>query len=200
MTEQVTVHANAEATQSESQPPRGNMSVKLHVEAFEPCPIHAPNPCDCPKKSVGSVCKDNDLVTNQFFDLVCLEMLAVTPVSVKDTAGTTNSETSSATIGSAPKIYAGTGTTTADVSDNKLQTPTENVAATVGTPPSGSGASGSLTITGTVTAGALRAYTEVGLQVTVNGHNYLVLHDVFSPALTVSSGGTLATSYIVTFS
>lgn len=132
----------------------------------------------------------------QFAQLVQLNILD-TAETVKNTSGTGNAlaVNSAAT---APTILAGTGTTAATVLDDAMQTQTESVAATVNAY-SGSGSSGSFTVTGTVTAAAARAYAEVGLQVTVGGNTYLICHDSFS-VLNVSSGGTLAVTYTLSFS
>jgi hypothetical protein len=136
------------------------------------------------------------LATKQFAQLVQLNILD-TAETVTDTTGTGDalSVNSAAT---APTILAGTGTTAATVTDNAMQTQTESVAATINAY-SGSGSSGSFTVIGTVTAGAARAYAEVGLQVTVATKTFLICHDSFS-VLNVSNGGTLAVTYTLTFS
>lgn len=144
---------------------------------------------------VGLIQRDA-LATQQFAQLVQLNILD-TAETIKDTGGTTHSEAVN-TAATAPTISAGTTGTAATVTDNALGAETETVAATINAY-SGSGSSGSFTVTGTITATAARAYQEVGLKVTVNSHVYLICHDTFS-TLNVSSGGTLAVSYTLTFS
>ena len=189
------VHSTVTVAENLTTKP-GRMKIHVRVEAFEPCPIHASKPCDCPKKSIGVREKD-DLSTQQLAQLVQLNILN-TNNTIKDTSNTTHSETAN-TAASSPTILAGTGTTAAAVTDYTLQTQTETVAATIGSISGWSGTSGTFTVTGTITAGANRAYAEVGLRVTVNTHLYLICHDVFS-ALNVSNGGTLAVTYTFTFS
>lgn len=136
------------------------------------------------------------LATKQFAQLVQLNILD-TAETITDTTNTGNALTvnNAATV---PTIAAGTGTTAAAYNDHALQTQTETVAATINAY-SGAGVSGSFTVTGTITAGAARAYAEVGLLVTVNAKTYLLCHDVFS-VLNVSNGGTLQVTYTLSFS
>lgn len=147
--------------------------------------------------NITGTVKRDALATKQFAQLNQLGMFA-TNQTIKDTGGVSNSETTAATTGSSPTIAAGTTGTTAAVTDFALGAETETVAATINAY-SGSGTSGSFTITGTITAGAARAYAEVGIKVTVNAHVYLVCHDTFS-VLNVSSGGTLAVTYTLSYS
>ncbi len=88
--------------------------------------------------------------------------------------------------------------TAATVIDNALGAQTETQSATINAW-SGTGSSGTFTVTATITAGADRAYAEVGLRVTVNAHLYLICRDVFS-VLNVSNTGTLAVTYTFNFS
>lgn len=143
----------------------------------------------------GRITRDA-LATKQFAQLVQLNILD-TAETVTDTTGTGNALTVN-NAATAPTIAAGTGTTAATVTDHVLQTQTETVAATINAY-SGSGSSGNFTVTGTITAGANRAYAEVGLLVTVNTKTYLICHDSFS-TLNVSSSGTLSVTYTLSFS
>lgn len=163
---------------------QGGVRVGLRIEAR-----------DADGKLIGIVERDA-LATQQFAQLIQLNILD-TAESIKDTGGTSHSESVN-TAATAPTIDAGTTGTAATVTDNALGTETETVAATINAY-SGSGSSGSFTVTGTITAGANRAYQEVGLKVTVNTHVYLICHDTFS-TLNVSSGGTLAVTYTITLS
>ncbi len=180
--------------QTEQLPDRGRVKVHLHVEARDPCPVHKGRPCECEKPLVG-VYDGPDLATKQFSQLIQLNILA-TNETIKDTSAVNNAETANAAA-SAPTILAGTGSTAATVGDNAMQTQTETVAGTVTAYVGGAGTSGTFTVTGTITAGADRAYAEVGLRCTVNAHLYLICHDVFS-VLNVSSSGTLAVTYTIT--
>jgi len=143
----------------------------------------------------GERCFD-DLATKQLAQFVQALILASTQ-TISDTTGTGRSVTN-ATATSAVTILAGTGTTAAAYNDTALQTQTETVSGTVNAY-SGSGTSGSFTVTGTITATADRAYAEVGLRITCGGNTFLLCHDVFS-VLNVSNTGTLAVTYTLTFS
>jgi hypothetical protein len=174
--------------QAETVPPspapsqtRGCVCVSVRIEVRDP------------DGNLIGIDEKPDITTKQFAQLVQLGMLA-TAETITDTANATHNETTAATTGSSPKIYAGTGTTAVVFADYALATPTENVAATVNAL-----SSNAFTVTGTITAGSNRAYGEVGLQTTVNGHNYLIAHDLTSQVWNVSSGGTLAVTYTFTF-
>lgn len=140
-------------------------------------------------------CMD-DLATKQFAQLVQALIFNSTQ-TIADTSNATHS-VANASATTAPTILAGTTGTAATVTDFALGAQTETVAGTVNAY-SGSGSSGSFTITGTITATADRAYQEVGLRVTNGGNTYLVCHDTFS-TLNVSNTGTLAVTYTLTFS
>lgn len=146
--------------------------------------------------NVTGVIERDALATKQFAQLAQLNLLA-SAQTIKDTGGASNSETAN-TAASAPTIAAGTSGTSATVTDFALGAETETQSATINAY-SGSGSSGSFTITGTITAGSARAYQEVGLKITVNTHVYLICHDTFS-TLNVSSGGTLAVTYTLSWS
>ena len=171
------------------------MKIKVRLEAFAPCSLHAPQPCDCQKVSVG-VRDKADLATKQFAQFVQALLLNSTQ-TISDTTATGRS-IANATATTAPTILAGTTSTAATVTDTALGGQTETIAGTVNAY-SGSGSSGSFTVTGTITAGADRAYVEVGLRVTNGGNTFLICRDTFS-ALNVSNTGTLAVTYTLTFS
>jgi hypothetical protein len=172
----------------------GNMSIKLEIKAYDPCPIHCGVPCECEKPLVGQICKEDDLATKQFAQFVQALILASTQ-SITDISSVAHS-VANASATTAPTIVAGTGATAATVLDVALQTQTELIAATVNAY-SGAGLTGTFTVTGTITAGAARAYVEVGLQVTNATFIYLICRDTFS-VLNVSSAGTLAVTYTFT--
>ena len=173
----------------------GCMKIKVRLEAFAPCSLHAPQPCDCQKVSVG-VRDKADLATKQFAQFVQALLLNSTQ-TISDTTATGRS-IANATATTAPTVLAGTTSTAATVTDTALGGQTDTIAGTVNTY-SGSGSSGSYTVTGTITAGADRAYVEVGLRVTNGGNTFLICRDTFS-ALNVSNTGTLAVTYTLTFS
>lgn len=167
------------------KPTRGNMNIHLSLKAY-----------DIDGKLTGEFCKDDDLATKQFAQFVMALMLNSTQ-TITDTSNATHS-VSNASATTTPTILAGTDNTAATVLDYALGAQTETVGATVNSY-SGTGSSGSFTVSGTITALANRAYTEVGLRVTNGGNTYLVCRDVFS-VLNVSSSGTLAVVYTITFS
>jgi len=175
---------------------RGKICIKLEIKAYDPCPIHMGVPCECEKVLVGEIVKEDDLATKQFAQFVQALLLNSTQ-SITDTASVAHS-VANASATTAPTILAGTGATAATVLDVALQTQTEFIAATVGAY-SGAGLTGNFTVTGTITAAALRAYVEVGLRVTNGGFDYLICRDTFS-TLNVSASGTLQVSYTITFS
>lgn len=170
---------------------QGGVKLKLHLEAK-----------DEQGNITGVYDNPNDLATNQFAGFINTNLLD-TGETIKDTAGTGNA-ISANSAATSPTIVAGTGTTAAAVTDYALQTPVSgssgSVGATVGAP-SGSGTSGTITITGTITnsSGSNITYSEVGIEITVGGNTYLISHDVFT-GLTVSNGGTLAVTYTLTYS
>lgn len=175
----------------------------LTLKAYEPCARKAhwrrPGGCGCAKRLVAQREGPANLLTNVFAMLSQVGVFGQT-TTVTDTGGTGRSVTATVLGGgmASKNGHAGTGVTSATVADINMQTSTENVAATVNAV-SGAGATGTYTITYTVTAGAPRAYTEVGVvcTTTTNSWAFLVCHDSFS-ALNVSSGGTLATTYSIT--
>lgn len=180
----------------QENPQQGAICIKLKVEAFEPCPIHAPAQCSCGKVKTGECIKEHDLATAQFAQFVMALMLNSTQ-TIQDTTNTGRSIANNVAV-TTPTIAAGTNATAATVTDVALGTPTETIGATVNAY-SGSGSSGSFTVTGTITAGSARAYAEVGLEITNAAHVFLICHDTFS-VLNVSSGGTLAVTYTITLS
>lgn len=174
----------------------GGMKIKVRLEAFEPCPLHAPTPCDCPKVSIGVREKEHDLATTQFAKLVQALILNSTQTITDITS--TGRSIANASATTTPTIAAGTTGTAATVADVALGASTETVAATVNAT-SGAGSTCTFTVTGTITAGADRAYTEVGLTVVNAAHTFLICRDTFS-VLNVSNTGTLAVTYSLSFS
>jgi creatinine amidohydrolase/Fe(II)-dependent formamide hydrolase-like protein len=174
----------------ERQLPAGGVILRgsLHIEAR-----------DADGNITGEWC-DDDLTTKQLAQLIMANILDTAPGSsaMTDTSGSTHTVTvnSAATL---PLIAAGTSGTTATVADHALGTQTETVTAVTSTTFTGSGSSGTVMVTGTITAGSARAYQEVGIEVTVGSNIYLLTHDTFT-TLNVSSGGTLAVTYMFTFS
>src|SRR5258705_10199719 len=94
--------------------PRGRVKVGVKIEAFEPCPIHAPEPCDCPKVKTGEVCQD-DITCKGLAQLIQLNILA-TGETIKDTSNANNVMTANG-ASSAPLICAGTTGTAAAFTD-----------------------------------------------------------------------------------
>lgn len=150
----------------------------------------------------GTYCNQEDLITQQWALWVGNNIFGVAQ-SIKDTTGTSRSETAWATL-SALSILAGIGTTAASVTDTALQTATAgssgSCVGTLGTISEGSGTSGSFTVIGTITnsSGSTVNYTELGIVLSdANAHVFLFTHDVFT-AVPVSNTGTLAITYTIT--
>ncbi len=178
----------------------GEIGIRVRLEAYDPCPIHAPTPCDCPKKCVGVVEKGD----------ICLKQLAqLFQINLLNTGGATVTDTSNAghvvsanTAVTAVQIVAGTDSTSPAYNDYHLIAAVDSpVTGTVGAV-SGSGTTTLFHITGSVTAGSSRTYKEVGLQITVNSNIYMLCRDVFNgtTGLAVASSGTLAVDYLISFS
>lgn len=166
-------------------PGRGQIKIKLDVRGYDP-----------DGTLVGHECKDDDLATKQFAQVVMALVFASTQ-TIADTSASTHSVANN-TATSAVTVLAGTTGTAATVLDTALGAQTETGTTTVNAY-SGSGSSGTFTITSTVTATADRAYQEVGLRITIGGNLYLLCHDTFS-TVNVSNTGTLAVTYTITFS
>lgn len=133
----------------------------------------------------------DDPTLKQFAQLIRLNILA-NAETIKDTSAASNAESIN-TASATPTIVAGTDGTAPTFADYTLNAQTETVAATIGAI-----SSNTFTVSGVITAGASRAYQEVGLRVTVNGHLYLLCRDTFS-TINVASSGTLTVTYTFTF-
>ena len=146
---------------------------------------------------VGEYDGPSNLLTNQFAAFAQYFVLGNTslntnPKRLSDGAATAVSGANTACLG-----RAGTSGTAAAVTDTALGAQTETASATVNANPTTGTTSGTFTVTFTITAGADRAYQEVGLGITNNSNLYLLCHDVFS-TLNVSNTGTLAVTYTFT--
>jgi len=174
--------------------------VWLTVRAYAPCKRHAPHPCHCRKRLTGLREGPANLLTNQFAGFVRAGIFGTT-TTVTDTGTTGRSITNALNGGvnaASTLITSGTGAAAATVADIAMQTATETVVAGAPSAITGSGATGSFTIAGTITATAARAYTECGIQITTttNTWNFLVAHDTYT-TLNVSNTGTLAVTYTI---
>jgi hypothetical protein len=174
----------------------------LNVKAYAPCHNrrhHRPEGCDCPKTLTGIREGPCNLAVNNFAKLVQAAIMGQT-TSITDTTSNSRSVTKTVDGGVNTRTgHAGTGATAATVADIAMQTSTENVTAVTINAVTGSGSSGTFTVTYTIVAGAARAYTEVGLVMTTTTTSWLFLitRDTFS-VLNVSSGGSLAVTYTFT--
>lgn len=182
----------------EGHPDGFNMCVNARIEAYPPCPVHAPagETCTCmhtPENLLGVRDLEADLTTKQLAQFIQCNILASGQTVKAEDASTNSIGGATPVTTSAPTIEAGTGGGAAAFTDFTLATSTETVSATVNAI-----SSNTFTVTGTITAGASRAYTEVGLNVTAGAKVYLLCHDTFT-ALNVSNGGTLAVTYTFTF-
>lgn len=171
----------------------------LSIKAYEPCRFvhHRGRECGCKKKLTGVREGPANLLTNGFAALVQANILNNAPSNqIKDTGGTLRSITAN-TATSSLTGQAGTTGTAAAVTDNVLGAVTETATPTVNANPNTGTTSGTFTVTFTITAGADRAYAEVGLIVTKATFIFLLCHDTFT-ALNVSNTGTLAVTYTFT--
>jgi hypothetical protein len=109
--------------------------------------------------------------------------------TIKDTGGTGRALTAPTTL-SGLALIAGTGSSAATVLDYSLQTAVAGSSGTC-TPSvgaySGSGTSGSFSVTGTITnsSGSTIDYQEFGLTVSDGTHTYLLTHDVLASSIAV---------------
>jgi hypothetical protein len=139
-----------------------------------------------------------NLCTNAFAGLVEANIFATACTNqLYDTGHTLRTITASCAT-SVVTGCAGTTNTAAAVTDYKLGTETETQAScTVGANPNTGTTSGTFTVIYVITAGADRAYVEVGIKVTALTFVFQITHDVFA-TLNVSSGGTLTVTYTFT--
>lgn len=136
-----------------------------------------------------------NLLTNQFAAFVQYFILGNTSLNTNPKRLSDGAATALSGANTTITMRAGTGTTAASVQNTALETQTEGpTSATVNANPTTGTTQGSFTVTCTITAGADRAYTEVGMSVTNNTNVFLISHDIFS-VLNVSNGGTLAITY-----
>jgi hypothetical protein len=177
--------------------------IDLTVKAFDPCRFksHWGRACGCQKRLIGVREGPANLLTNVLANLIRAGILGTT-TTITDTGGTGRSVTKTldgGAVSASTLICAGTGGTSATVADTNMQTQTESQANPTINTVSGSGASGTFTVVGTITATADRAYSECGIkiQTTTTSWVFLIAHDSFS-VLNVSSSGTLQITYTFT--
>lgn len=184
---------------SEPQIDPNHMRLWLNVKAYAPCKRHPTGfrldgeKCKCRRQLTGERDGPTNLITNQFPAFVHSQIFAITPNTnpkrLSDGAATAISGANSL-----PKIRAGTTNTAAAVTQTALAAETETATATINANPTTGTTSGTFTITGTITAGADRAYVECGFTMQNNGNEYLMCRDVFA-VLNVANTGTLAVTY-----
>lgn len=178
----------------------GGTRLALHVEARSPCPVHAPRTCGCgapPRRIEWVYDTPDDLWTDNEAALLNANVLAQAG-SIIDTSGTWNAVAANAAA-SSPLIVAGTGTVAAVVTDSALGAIVAGSSGTVEAvvhPPVSYGVIGTVEVGGTIanSSGVTQNYTEVGMETTVGGAQYLLARDVFG-TLPVSNGGQLAVAY-----
>ena len=207
---------------SEIQPSEFHgVRTRLEVTVYEPCSKHkhwvvrshipkkvplSTQYCGCAPIISGHSVKEDDLMTGQWAQIAMATILASTQ-TVRDTSNATHSVAAGATA-STVMIYAGLGTTTPAVQDYVLTSPqtdtpagTGKIAGTVSAATE-SGASGSFTVTGTITngTGANITYTEIGVSCTIATYIYLLSHDLINTTVgyVVSPSGTMACTLTVT--
>ena len=185
----------------------GPLQAKIRVVAYAPCRLAAhrqrarldKTDCDCKDRKVIGVREGMaNLCTNVFASFVQANILNQAPANNQsDTGGSSRAITANTAMSSLTG-EAGTSATTAAVTDTKLGTATESQASvTVNANPTSGTTSGTFTVTFTITAGADRAYAEVGLYVTKQTFVFCITRDTFS-VLNVSNTGTLAVTYTFT--
>lgn len=181
------------------------IEVKFQVKAYAACKRHrrrnARHPeqhCRCRTKLLGVREGKSNLATNVFAGFVRCGLFG-TNTTVTDTGSTGRAITKAIDGGAASlSVGAGTSGTAATVADVNMTFADSQGSPTVNAI-SGSGSSGTFTVTGTITAGADRAYQEVGIKMTTttNSWVFLLCRDTFS-TLNVSNTGTLAVTYTIT--
>jgi hypothetical protein len=124
--------------------------------------------------------------------------------SVKDTGGTSRSVAAQAAA-SAPTVVAGSGGTTAAVTDYKLGFQVSgnqgSQPATPGSISGWSGSTGSFTITANMAApsSGTIVYTEVGITITIGGYVFLIARYYYSSGWSVGTTNYLAITYTAYF-
>jgi hypothetical protein len=118
-----------------------------------------------------------------------------------DITGTNRSITANTAV-TAVNVVAGTGTTSPLWSDYALQTPVSGGAgsatAIIGAY-SGSGSSGSFTISGNMSSpNSTTVYHEVGIYLTLSGYQFMIAHDVSATGWSVDTSHYLAVTYTIT--
>jgi len=180
---------------------KGGLRGRFRAVAYAPCrhASHHGRQCKCKKKMLGVREGTTNLLTNVFANFFRAAILGTT-TTIPDTSNTGRSITKTVDGGIASlAMHAGTTATAATVADYKLGTTTENQVSVTVNAVSGTGSSGTFTVTATITAGADRAYVECGLYIvtTTTGWIFCIAHDTFA-ALNVSNTGTLAVTYTFT--
>jgi len=193
-------------------------SMRLRLIAYAPCTIHkhwavrrhlpryvplSTQFCGCKPVITGMRDGPTNMFVKQWTQIV-MALVYASGQTVRDTSNATHSVAAGATA-SAVTILAGTGGTPAVDTDYAMEGQSAGTsgyeAAAIGSYVSG-GTLGSFSFTATITNVSVSniAYSENGVEITIGGNVYLLAHDIYSPALTVSPNGTLAVTYTDEFS
>ncbi len=195
--------------------PGARVSIDVEIIAYAPCKFHKrPNGipqstenCGCRPVITGRCKQKGDLSTIGLASLVQNNILYTVPTDFKDTGNTARTTTRNSAC-TAPLINAGTGASAPAVTDYCMETWTDDashrIAATVNAISGWSGASGTFTVTGSITNGSAGdiTYKEVGITVVMQTWTFLITHDTVNAGsgYLVSIGGTLAVTYTFTYS
>lgn len=168
------------------------IKIKLEVEARNP-----------DSTLIGTFEKEYDLAARAFAWGIQLNLLNTNEV-MQDTSGNPNAETANTAI-SAVKLHAGSGVTAPAFTDFQIESSLINVGTTAFVAPTIHAISGSgFQVTGvfTNTSGGTLTYGNVGIEITLNGHFYLLTHDQVNSlsGFIVSNLGTVQIVYTITFS
>jgi len=130
--------------------------------------------------------------------------LLKTNETMTDVTGTANAETANTSI-SAVNLHAGSGVSVPSFTDYQIQSPLTNTGTTAYVTPATNAISGSaFTVTGTFTntSGGTLTYGNVGIEITLNSHTYLLTHDQINSGsgFIISVNGTVGITYTIAFS
>lgn len=130
--------------------------------------------------------------------------LLKTNETMQDVTGAANPETANSAI-TVVNLHAGSGITAPNFTDFQIESPLTNTGTTAYVTPTTNTISGpAFTITGVFTnsSGGTLTYGNVGVEITLNSHTYLLTHDQINGAsgFIVSNLGTVNIVYTIGFS
>src|SRR5271169_3162503 len=171
---------------------KGAIGVTLKIVARNPCPTHGYTHWDGQNTNgafdVDAWCQGGLVGKSGHFlgDMAIRAMawgmqlnLFKTNETMQDVTGASNPETANTAI-TAVNIHAGSGVTAPSFTDFQIETPLSNTGTTAFVTAVMHAISGAaFTVTGTLTnsTGSTITYGNLGLEITLNSHTYLVTHD-----------------------